>query len=186
MRQLLPALLLAATLAACSSTGTKQIRVDRTDERNAVNTHTDTVMVDSIRVDTLWLPGMTLTVPETVEVAQETPTPEDTTDAFPLQELAVDSAQVRVTGLTEEYRLATPCFGQRLIGRPDGEGMEFYVNGECIPRDTVIEVKYEKESWMDRTTDRLARWISLFALLGAATYLLWGTISTAIKAALPW
>jgi len=186
MRHLLSALLIAVALVACSSTGTKQIRVDRTDERNAVNKRTDTLVVDSIRVDTMWLPGMTLTVPETVEVAQETPTPKDTTDAFPLQELVVDSAQVRVTGLSEEYRLASPCFGQRLVGRLDGEGLEFYVKGECIPRDTVIEVKYEKESWIGRTTDRLARWISFFALCGAVTYLLWGTISTAIKAALPW
>lgn len=185
--------LVAAILAAlvlgwgCSSTGTKEMRIDQTDKRQAVQTEpADTVYVDSLRVDTMWMPGMTVTVPETVEVAADAPTARDTSDAFPLQEVAVDSAQVRLTGLTERHVLAAPCFGETLVGRATGGEMEFYVKGDCTQRDTIVRIEYEKESWLDRTLDKIGRWISLVALLGIGLYILWGTISTTIRAALPW
>jgi len=184
---ILVVLALLLSLLACSSTGTEHVRIDQTDRRDAVQTEApDTVTVERVRTDTLWMPGMTLTVPETVEVAREEPTARDTTDAFPLKEVAVDSAQVRLSGLTERHILAAPCLGQRLIGRSVQGEMEFYVEGDCVARDTTIECTYEKESWIERTTDKLARWFSLVALVGFGMYLLWGTLETAIRAALPW
>lgn len=185
MSRLLAALLILAL--GCSSTGTKEVRIDQTDRRNAVQTeHADTVFVDRVRVDTMWLPGMTITAPETVQVAPDRPEPEDPPDTFPLQEVSVDSAQVRLTGLTERHILASPCFGQRLVGRAAKGEMEFYVKGECIPRDTVIQVEYETQSWMDRSIDRLGRWFSLVALLGIGLYVLWGTIKTTVRSIVPW
>lgn len=171
----------------CSSTGTKEVRIDQTDRRQAVQTEpADTVYVDSLRVDTMWMPGMTVTVPETVEVARSEPTAKDTNGAFPLQEFAVDSAQVRLTGLTGRHVLAAPCFGETLVGRATGGEMEFYVRGDCTQRDTIARFEYEKESWLNRTLDKIGRWISLVALLGIGLYILWGTISTTIRAFLPW
>jgi len=183
---------LAATLAllslsGCTTTRTESIRVDQTDKRTAVRTDApDTIFVDSLRVDTMWMPGKAITVPETVEVARREPTPADTTNAFPLQRITVDSAHVRLTGLQNQYSLAHPCFGERLIGNSEGGEVSFYVEGECVTRDTTIQVVYEQQSWLDRTIDRLARWLSLLAIMGVSLYILWSTISTTIRAALPW
>lgn len=187
MKRLLLALSLLILALGCSSTGTKEVRIDQTDRRNAVQTEpADTVYVEKIRVDTMWLPGMTITAPETVQVAPDRPEPEDPPNTFPLQEVSVDSAQVRLSGLTERHILASPCFGQKLVGRATGGEMEFYVKGDCIPRDTIIKVEYEKESWTNRTLDRMGRWFSLIALLGIGVYVLRGTLITSIRAALPW
>jgi len=181
------AALILLSLAGCTTTRTESVRVDQTDRRTAVSTEKpDTVFVDSLRVDTLWMPGKVVTVPETVEVARREPTPEDTANAFPLQRITVDSAQVRLTGLQEQYSLAHPCFGERLIGNSEGGELSFYVEGKCVSRDTTIQVVYEQQSWLDRTVDRLARWVSLVALLGVGLYILWGLISTTIRSALPW
>jgi len=179
--------LLGLYLSGCKSTETRRTVVDQTDERTAVQTESpDTIRVDSLRVDTVWMPGATITWPETVKVAKEKPTKKDTADAFPLQELSVDSSNVRLTGLSKEFSVPHPCFGETLIARSFQNGVSFRVTGDCVPRDTIIKTKIQRQSWVDRKIDAAARWLSVVAIGLILVYLLRRTLGTAIRAALPW
>jgi len=179
--------LLLLALPGCKSVETRTQRIDQTDQRTAVQTENpDTIVVDRIRTDTVWMPGTTITWPEIVRVSEEVPTKEDTVDAFPLKELAVDSSHVRITGLTKEYTLPHPCFGERLLGRSLGGDVSFRVTGDCVPRDTVVKTRIERQSWFDRMLDRGSRWFSILVIIGLTLYVLRGTLSTAIRAAMPW
>mgnify|MGYP000182061251 FL=1 len=179
-------ILLLASMG-CSSTGAKEVRVDQTDERNAVRTAApETLRVETVRTDTMWMPGLTITTPETVRVAAEKPASADTADSFPLQRLSVDSAQVQIDGLTESYTLSSPCFGQRLTADAQGGELSFYVRGECLPRDTVVRVEYEKPSFFERKINTASRWIAALAGLAILAYLLRGTLVAIVRSALPW
>lgn len=179
--------LLMLGLSGCSQTETLSKRIDQSDDRTAVQTQEpDTIRVDSLRVDTVWSAGATITWPETVEVAKETPTEKDTAGTFPLQEIAIDSAHVRLAGPSKAYTIPHPCFGERLLGRSVGGGVSFRVTGECVPRDTVVKYETEERSWVQQKIDGAARSFSLLALLVGGLYAAWGIIGTAAKAALPW
>ena len=171
----------------CSSTGVKEVRVDQTDHRSAVRTAApETLRVETVRTDTMWMPGLTITAPETVRVAPEEPAREDTADSFPLQRLSVDSAQVKISGLTEGYTLSSPCFGQRLTANAQDGELSFYVRGECLPRDTVVRVEYEKPSFFERKINTASRWIAALAGFAILAYLLRGTLVAIVRSALPW
>lgn len=178
MRRLLvaPLLLSAFLLSACSATTEITRTLDLTDQRTAVRlAPPETVRVVERHPVFVQAPGRTSTVPETVTVYEKPLSASVPT--FPIQSIEVDSAYVLVAGLDREYRLAAPCFGERLIGVAESETeMSFSVEGDCTPRDTIVSVTVEKESTLEKAVDLAGRFALLSVVLLVAALFLRGVM----------